>query len=295
MKSTQVFKLKGGTGNQLFIYFAGLSYQIETGNPVKFETSALRAAKTAREISLNAFKLPVPPEYLSHSKTTAIFLRIVSRCQRTFRLELKNSFFLPTEVGYSAELMSIKPMRFYVDGYFQTWKYLSKIVNYYPDWWPRLVHESESFKQYSKLLKEESPIVIHIRRGDYLEHEKTFGVLPELYFYDSIKILSGADSQNNIWVFSDDPNYVKKSMPSLNGSRFPELEADFSNEEILILMSQAKRLVISNSTFSWWAAAWSDPSAKIIAPDPWFRNLPTPKCLYPENWITKEPHWNKKT
>jgi hypothetical protein len=186
-------------------------------------------------------------------------------------------------------------MRFYVDGYFQTWKYLDKILRRYPDWTPRLAQESQNFKQYSKLLKDESPIVIHIRRGDYLELEKTFGVLSDTYYYEAVKILSEKDSQNNIWVFSDDPNYVKKSMFSLKANRFPELEAKFSNEEILILMSQARRLVISNSTFSWWAAAWSHPSAKIVAPDPWFRGMPTPECLYPENWFTMEPYWNKKT
>ena len=295
MKTTQVFRLKGGTGNQLFIYFAGLSYQAETGHLVKFETSSLCSAKTSREISLNAFELPSTPEFFSHSTLKAIFLKFLSRCQRALRLELKKSFFLPNEVGYSAQLLHIKPMRFYVDGYFQTWKYHAHVCKRYPEWKPKLAHESQKYGQYSKLLNEEKPIVIHIRRGDYLELENSFGVLPETYFTEAVKLLSEEDCQNNVWVFSDDSSYVKNHLKKLKVKRFPELESKLSNEEILLLMSQAKRLVISNSTFSWWAAAWAHPNSKIVAPEPWFRGMPTPESLYPDNWFTINPNWNEKT
>ena len=48
MKTSQVFKLKGGIGNQLFIYFAALTSQVQSGHFVTFEVSALNSAKTKR-------------------------------------------------------------------------------------------------------------------------------------------------------------------------------------------------------------------------------------------------------
>jgi hypothetical protein len=60
---------------------------------------------------------------------------------------------------------------------------------------------------------------------------------------------------------------------------------DFSTAETFELMQKAEYLVISNSTYSWWAARISESSKKmIIAPEPWFSGQESPIDLIPDGW-----------
>jgi hypothetical protein len=55
-------------------------------------------------------------------------------------------------------------------------------------------------------------------------------------------------------------------------------------------MSMGKFLVISNSTYSWWAGRISS-AEKIIAPNKWFKGINDPKSIYPPNWQKIESSW----
>ena len=75
------------------------------------------------------------------------------------------------------------------------------------------------------------------------------------------------------------------------------VEKYFPNDEVIsntmekdfVLLNSAKYLVISNSSFAWWAA-WlnNNTEKKVIIPSAWFgpayANHDT-KDLYCENWI----------
>ena len=64
-----------------------------------------------------------------------------------------------------------------------------------------------------------------------------------------------------------------------------------SDAEILILMSHASRVVIANSTFSWWAARINAENKTVIAPSTWFRGMLAPKDLMPPEWTTIPSQW----
>ena len=52
------------------------------------------------------------------------------------------------------------------------------------------------------------------------------------------------------------------------------------------LMSSCNHNIISNSSFSWWAAWIGDEKNKIvIAPQPWFNKIKYDKKLTPDHWI----------
>jgi hypothetical protein len=99
-------------------------------------------------------------------------------------------------------------------------------------------------------------LVIHVRRGDYLLHN--WGA-PFSFYLEAIE----STTFRKMCIVTDDPfdPFLKrfhKFKPSIVSS---SLLSDFA------LLTQAKKLIISPSTFSWWAAFLSNAS-EIFFPIP---------------------------
>ena len=76
-------------------------------------------------------------------------------------------------------------------------------------------------------------------------------------------------------------------IPNLaNSSVLFDPPKNFEALENMIVMSCAENFIISNSTYSWWAAFLSlGSNPKVYAPVPWFHDLEVPVGLIPTNWI----------
>jgi hypothetical protein len=93
-----------------------------------------------------------------------------------------------------------------------------------------------------------------------------------------------------VFIFSDD------AQPMLNG--FEKYKTILTTDlmvghpvESLALMSKFKNIVISNSTFSWWAASLGRVDKNIVCPKPWYRSMKSPEDLIPNDWIKIESSW----
>jgi hypothetical protein len=96
-----------------------------------------------------------------------------------------------------------------------------------------------------------------------------------------------------VLVFSDDIVAAKQIFSQLDISlpvQFVEPLED-SPEETLILMSKSDALVISNSTFSWWAAQLGNKNKFVVRPSKWFRGMLDPEDLFPPEWHQQESLW----
>ena len=128
----------------------------------------------------------------------------------------------------------------------------------------------------------ESPLSIHIRRGDFLINSVNHHNLGIDYYEEA---LSHFDSNLQVIVFSDDPEWCS-SQDLFVGDRFLISENNSSYID-MCLMSLCKYHIIANSTFSWWGA-WLSNSEKVIAPSKWFgpnNASKNTKDLYPDKWI----------
>lgn len=173
-------------------------------------------------------------------------------------------------------------------GYFQTEKFFEHCI-------PLIRQQFELKEEYVNFVIERYPsiknsISIHIRRGDYLNQPNHHPVLP-ISYYDLL-LEQESDKYENVYVFSDDKNWVKEKFTS---EKFiiPSFEID-DDLMSFVLLCQSKDFVISNSSYSWWAAWLSQNiNKKVYCPtnDRWFgssySNLNT-KDLLPDNWIKIE-------
>jgi hypothetical protein len=89
-----------------------------------------------------------------------------------------------------------------------------------------------------------------------------------------------------LFIFSDDLYWVKENVKFKNTFFFVEGKGIRDYEE-LYLMSICKNNIISNSSFSWWAA-WlnRDLNKTVIAPQKWSAGSESNnQDIYPEGWI----------
>lgn len=131
-----------------------------------------------------------------------------------------------------------------------------------------------------------SPILISIRRGDYVAHPK--------YYQLGFKYYLGALESNfpdwrnrQIIITSDELSWCQKYFGNFDNARFCW---DLNPVEQLALSTLISDFVISNSTFSWWQA-WMGEKEKsvIIRPLKLFRGSfavnNNDKDFYPDRWI----------
>jgi hypothetical protein len=164
-------------------------------------------------------------------------------------------------------------------GYFQSYRWLTREMDHFlPSWHSSISEELEREAQMK------SVCIMHIRLTDYIS-EKSFGILAAKYFEVALRMVQEQIQVDEVWLFSDDHTEARKLLPShlLKSVRFID-DSTLTPVQVLKLMSLGNAYVISNSTFSWWAANFSK-SKYVIAPDPWFTNMEGPRDLLPPDWI----------
>jgi hypothetical protein len=179
-----------------------------------------------------------------------------------------------------------------LDGYFQTDKYfkhcreeLLEILKFRTD----ILEKSKSLlpKNEGKEL-----VSIHIRRGDYTTPNQYHPVLGEDYINNALEYFR--DSKYHFVVFSDDLDWCKRTWG--NNSDFTFFDSGSPYIDFCV-MSLCDHNIITNSSFSWWAAYLSKiDGKKVIAPKKWFgpgyANYITDD-LYPD-WMIKVDCESKK-
>jgi hypothetical protein len=290
------FQISGGLGNQLFQYAAGQFIASMGNHSVNYEISRQGKFHEGSEIaSLLGFSQVIStPKSWGNTPILLIrihnFFAIRSGIYRKVSERFSLGYFSPV-VGYDPCLEGIKRSN-KVHGYFQSRIYAEA---------GRESIRSEIFRKARtrKMLalieesKISNPVMVHIRRGDYLSHRKTIGVLSYKYFDSAIKKASAGDLTRPIWVFTDNKDQALKliSEGDLRVSRIFGETDGLDAIETLELMATGMSIVISNSTFSWWAAFLNSSEATIIHPSEWYRGLEAPGMLIPSHWFPVDSHW----
>lgn len=293
-------ELRGGLGNQLFTFMAGafLANRLRVGMVMLIPGS--RARETDHKSALSSFKLGGEIRRVSGWRAVgSIYLRLAVRKifvalgiskRRATRL---SGIFTSQFIGFDPDLCHLGP-GMVLQGHFQTYEYLQHLAAIGPTQTLEIAEASNWFVNMSAQIARIRPTVIHVRRGDYLLPEnRDIGALSKEYYLSALQSLGHKQGEAAIWVFSDDLPAAKRELRDLekHSSVFwvePPPEVD--SAESLILMSKAPRIVISNSTFSWWAAAISGHN-DVVAPTKWFRNMEDPKNLIPGEWRTAHSSW----
>jgi hypothetical protein len=281
----------GGLGNQMFQYAVGRHLAKIHRTKLKLDKTDLldRTPKvdfTFRNYELMAFIIESqeanPKEienFKKNNKPLNLLDKIKQKVNPHHYIREKSFSFNQKIFNYSGHL--------YLDGYWQSEKYFNNVSN--------LIRSDFIFKDaynisnqnISKFIKSVNAVSLHVRRSDYVHNavaNQQHGTCSLEYYEKSIEYISGRIKDIHIFVFSDDPSWIKSNLKVAYPIFYIE---ETKNYEDMQLMSMCKHHIIANSTFSWWGA-WLNPNFNkiVIAPKKWFNNSDIDtKDLIPDSWI----------
>lgn len=169
-------------------------------------------------------------------------------------------------------------------GDFQSWKFFdfmrSEIVEALgPD--EKTMSQIEN-SEYHHLVKKKNTTAIHVRRGDYVKHPDQYKLVDIDYVKKSQLEFKG----QQFIIFSDDIQWCKKNINFNSDDVFVESQTEIFD---LYLMSMMKNQIISNSTFSWWAAYLNtNKNKKVISPSEWYGKTLKKSGYYTDEELIKK-------
>lgn len=289
MTGEVTIRLKGGLGNQLFMYFAGANLANNLGAALTLDISGLSEAKQLRSFELNQFDLPVP-YYVIESRVkiqSRHLMRLYKIIQDIFLVSRGYSFWRPKSLGYEIPIKGRR--RIILDGYFQSFRYVQELKDEIGTFF--LLKENLNVQDdHLDSLNAGECISVHVRRSDFLPLAQTIGVLDRRYYRKAILRALRIYPSSKILLFGDDMDFLRALQEEFPNSIIPELQYPLTTRGVLQLISSSKCIVSSNSTFCWWACYFSE-NAVLIFPGEWHKNHEIPDLLFKDSIISLPPIW----
>lgn len=288
-----IVKLKGQLCNQLFQYACARSLQLSDKTPSKIYYYQKKANKIDYKrygeieiINLLQLKESVLEKSLSYLIDGTI------RILNLFGLKsLFNFIRLITDDDLDSEFLpTFKSKIIILDDYFMSPKFF-------------LSHEEklklelkEKIYALATVAKNPQPntVICHLRLGDYLSKFwiDTHYICNEEYIARAIRYLDQNYSiVNNIIFVTDDlinaESIVNKIITNLNRNLFFKIIRNSPYDD-LVTIGSGSQVIISNSTFSWWAIYLFETQNRqvVIAPKIWHKkNSIAYESLYSNKWI----------
>ncbi|XHC09640.1 alpha-1,2-fucosyltransferase [Labrenzia sp. ac12] len=270
----------------MFQYALGRSLSEISGKNLKLDISAYQTYKTHNFL---LDKLNTQYEIVAQKEVEQIF-GAKKRISLPFTSSSKVKIIKETELSFNPNIMNVKKDAYFI-GYWQSEKYFKNIRS-------KILEEFQPNEKISKkrteILNEikstRSPISVHIRRGDYVSNTKAnniHGTCEPEWYKSAANIIENYFENVTYFVFSDDPDWVKRNIRFDQKAILVEPDVDGKDYEDLYMMSACDGHIIANSTFSWWGAWLNSKSNKrVIAPSRWFKSQTIKNVdLIPEDWI----------
>ena len=278
--------LRGGLGNNLFQYAIGRHLALKNNTTVRFDIQAYVNRKDilgGRIIRQLRFFSIDPISYTRNIR------KKIGRRLGILRSSFGDGVYHEKDWGFDPEVLSLDD-GVCLDGCFQSEKYFKDIEEVIRS---DLRFTKDSFGEEGVFYKEKilasNSVGIHVRRGDYMTSQ-LHNVCTMEYYARSIAYIKGLVALPHFFVFSDDVEWCSENL-NISDCTFVKVTASGSNPLIdLQLMSLCKHNIISNSTYSWWAAWLNENHEKIVvAPNRWFNdesmNARALQDTIPDDWV----------
>jgi Glycosyl transferase family 11 len=274
-------ELCGGVGNQLFQYAAARS--ISDRLNTELDLNLAWYTKNSRTRVDRTFLLDklidVGNATLSTPRCRSGITRVALRMGK--RRLLHDVFITPEHFN-----SFVTDKNIIMRGYWQDPRYFENITEIMREAFGRRFSLSENASSLRDQISATSTLGIHVRRGDYVSDRRTseyHGVCDQNYFHNALRRFNEISSVEQLVIFSDDTSWCREKLSF--STETIVVEDTIQDLDQLRLLSSCNHHIISNSSFSWWAAwfGFSDNQV-VIFPNRWFADGRT-LAWKPSHWI----------
>jgi len=194
-----------------------------------------------------------------------------------------NNIYKEEKYEYNEIILKETKKDIYIEGFFQSYKYFKEYNDILYDILDIKNRRNNIYNAYNYIYNKKN-IAIHFRFGDYIYLQEMHPIQTIKYYYNSInkliEILNNNDDnilKYNILFFCNEPDneIVNKYINKLNNIynnklNFIKINDSINEWEQMLMISLCDNIIISNSTFSWWGAYFSEKKTRVIYPKKWF-------------------------
>ncbi len=265
----QIVKVMGGLGNQMFAYAFALALR-GRGREVKLDVTWYDRNRAHNGWELGSiFDLDIPACSREERDALAdLDSSLTSRIRRKLFGE-RRGHHKERRPGYEGRFLEI-PGNAYLDGFWQSPRYHAGVEGE--------IEKAFAFRGPMEARGEElllsadgrDLLGVHVRRGDYLESEALSEVCTEAYYRRALAAAREGARNPLVVFFSDDLAWCERRLATGLDAAFVDWNRGSDAWRDMRLMTLCDRLVIANSSFSWWGARLGARDRAIFAPSRWF-------------------------
>jgi hypothetical protein len=265
MSKAVIAIIKGGLGNQLFIYAAARALALRCGRELYLDRKrGYTNDKYGRTYRLDRFPIvakDMPESWriapnLKHPwhKAVRAWNKLLPRAWRSYYAERRNQS--------AAQITSLVPKRERITllGYWQDEAYFAdQAETIWQELQPPAPEDARNLALGRDLADCES-VFLHIRRVRYPDH------LDAAYYQRAVDEALRQCVYPKFVILGDDPEWAIRNV-DFHGAACEVITHNDSDEMAdLWLMTQCRHAIVANSSFSWWGAWLGDRHRKVWAP-----------------------------
>ena len=283
-------RIRGGLGNQLFIYAMARRLAVKNDIPLNLDiVSGFKNDGYRRRYLLYNFNIKAIVA-TSRGYINSIFdiirLRICINSKQISNI-YNRQYIIENDRSFDPGILNCDIRNFaYVDGLWQSEHYFKDIEDVIRTDLELITPRNSATIKAADKINNANAISLHWRSYSEVPPIDGSPALNVDYYKKAIEHITQKINNPHFFCFSDHPDWLKANLDIDFPLTYVSKNTGNEDEDVindLYLMSQCKHHIIANSTFSWWGAWLNKNLDKIVV---------APKCEWqnpdyiPNDWIT---------
>ncbi len=269
--------LKGGLGNQLFIYSFIYTLAKNFTSSFNFDLTDFNY-DIGKKLEINKFEVNL--KECNKVKLNKFRRKSISSIHEKLKRRLGIDYFKKNIISEQSFIFDEfkqnynKNLDFYIDGYWQDIKYFfTNQIELNKQFSVKKSFLSDNYKKLeNEVIQNKSSICLHVRKGDYLNkiNKTIYENISLNYYYNSLSYFKKYYPNSIIYIFTDDVKWIYNNFDTSNFKIISDYKLNTIEE--FNLMTKFTNIITSNSTFSLWASLLNNHEKKnTVVPKFWFK------------------------